>query len=287
MLPSQMTRSPSTPLEGTFVRLGPENPYRRLHVGDPGAGWLPWEEILSRDALLDDWYATILYNSATGRRDVAGSFLAFALTGTVVDVATSALLGERRAFSLAPADLALHRDGAGWCDGLAVRSPLVKVLPGDPAAAHPDASAALDRAALWSETARALAALLEPAFAAVRARAPFGVSGMWGCVSDQVGSVATRRQRAGGDAGLWEDAVGFLDALAAQAPQLRARPRLVTVAWEGGPSPFSIQGTCCLLYKTSPTANRATGAGYCSTCPLLGDEARLGHLIDWARKERS
>ena len=122
--------------------------------------------------------------------------------------------------------------------------------------------------------------------AAVRARAPFGVSGMWGCAADQVGSIVTRRQRAGGHAALWDDAVGFLDALSAHAPRLRARPRLVMVDWEGGPSPFSIQGTCCLLYKTSPAADSTTGDGYCSTCPLLGDEVRRARLVAWVRKQQ-
>lgn len=248
-------------LEAIFARLQAQNPHRRLVVGDPGPGWLDWDAIVHEPAILEEWYATLRDGPAGGQEDVAGSFLALAVTGAVVDVSARVMLGERRRFPLDAAGVAVHRDGSGWCDGLAVRSPDVVAPPGP------------------GDLAADLAALLEPAFVAIRALAPYGRSGMWGGVADHVGLVATGIMRDGGAETAWDDAEAFLDALAAHVPALRARPRLLAA---GDPTrPFSIRGTCCLLYKTSGDADRDTGAGYCATCPLLNENVHRRLLAAW------
>lgn len=270
------------PLAGTFARLGRENPYRRLVVGDPGPGWTGWDDAFSDEAFVDRWFARMLA-AAGGHRDVAGSYMVMAATAAVVEVTTAALVVERRAFSLAPADIAFRLDGGGWCGGLAVRSPVVRVLADDPAADHADAQVA-EWADLVGGTAAGLAALLPMAFEPIRLRAPFGRPGMWGSVADHAGLVAARWERAGLP-GAWQSGTELLDALAAAVPTLRARPRLVPVDVGGKPVPFAIRGTCCLLFKASPGADRSTGAGYCSTCPLLPEPAQRALLAAAARRE--
>lgn len=272
------------PLSETFSRLQAAVAQRHLVVGEPGPGWVAWDRLSGDDDLLDAWFARILGGAAAGRADVAGSFLVIAATGTLVDVAATVLLAEQRAFSLGAADLAVHRDPAGFCDGLAVISPAVVVLPGDPAAAHPDAQVSGSPAELTRQVGAALADVLEPVFGAIRRRAPFGRPGMWGAVADQVGLIASRLARFGGVGhGCWPRSVELLDAVAARAPALRSRPHPLSVPFESGTRLFSIRGTCCLLYKVSPGADRTTGAGYCATCPLLRPEVQATLLAGWAR----
>jgi hypothetical protein len=175
---------------------------------------------------------------------VAGSYLAGWLGLVLVEPPAAAWALDGRVWSLAPGDLAVRPHPLGWFDGYAARGGLRPV----------------DVATLADE----LVALLTPVFAAVRARLPYGLAGMWGSVAD----------------GLAEHPA-LVDAVAARVPRLRARPRFQTVRWSGGHHRAVVRGTCCLWYKVFPGDPDPAGEGYCTSCPHRTDDSRAAAIAGW------
>src|SRR5262245_33380114 len=105
----------------------------RIVHGEPaGSGWHRLDSVLADDALLDRWFADVLARHAPGHRDVAGSYLAAWLSGTIADAAVAALIGEGRTWPIDASTLAVHRHEEGWFDGVAVHDARLRVLPDDP-----------------------------------------------------------------------------------------------------------------------------------------------------------
>lgn len=46
-------------------------------------------------------------------------------------------------------------------------------------------------------------------------------------------------------------------------------------------STFVDKGTCCSIYRLAPGSDRSTGAGYCTTCPLVDRSVRCRRLAAW------
>jgi len=123
---------------------------------------------------------------------------------------------------------------------------------------------------------------------AVRRRASYGRYGMWGQVADDLCGTALRAARRAdldGEAA-WDEAQAVLDLVAAQVPELRARPRLFPVTWRGGEALFSVKGTCCLWYKTRKAPDLG-GEGYCGSCPLRDDECRRARFTGWLEQHEA
>lgn len=148
-------------------------------------------------------------------------------------------------------------------------------------------------AALRAVAVEGMLAVFEPLAEAVRARAPFGVRGMWGTLADHLSDVALRRARDRGSdpEGAWATAAALIDDLAARQPLLRARPTRHDVACPAGEAVFSTKGTCCLIYKTNMPLGRSSGAGAgagaqpwidadaCTSCPLRSEGDRTRRLV--------
>ncbi len=234
-----------------LAAVAPGWPHVTLVAGPPGDdGWVAVDELV-RGTRLDRCVDVLLAGEARGARDVAGSYLSSWLAEVLAGPAAAAFRRDGRVWSLDAPDLAVRPHDSGWFDGLAVvRGELRPV----------DAGAFAD----------AMVGLLEPVFAAVRARLPYGLSGMWGSLADCLA--------AGDDAS--DD--GLVDALAARVPRLRARPRHQLVAWSGGVHRTTVRGTCCLWYKVYEGGDPdPAGEGYCVACPLRTDESRAERMAAW------
>jgi hypothetical protein len=264
------------PLAHTLHRLDAADEHCRFVDGEPGdGGWHRLDEVLADAVVLDDWFRVIVDGAACGKRDVAGSYLAGWLSRVVVETAAIALVAEQRTWPLRDTNLAVHHHEAGWFDGIAVLEPDIRMLRGDPGVGHRHA-VPFDRVdELRSALVDEIVELAGRLFAAVRARAPYGVRGMWGALAD---GLAARFVRAADQTGddvdaAWRDAAALLDVLGARVGLAFARPHLDRTEWSGGCSPFAVKGTCCLYYKT------VGGDDYCTTCPLR-DEG-------WRRERRT
>lgn len=274
------------PLAETLARLDADHEYCNFGMGRPDAsGWTRLADLTADDALLAKWFDALLaaHDTAGGERDVAGSFLAGWIAEIVVDPVVASLHAEQRAWPLAPAGLWVHRDAAGWFDGLRVEAPLVYVVDGDPHAGHEDTVVVDSLAELHALVAAEATAVLDPIFAAVRRLAPFGRRGMWGGVADAIASsavAAALRHRASTNLA-FDDAAEFIAALAARAPLLRVRPTKLEVARpDGTGTVVARRGTCCLYYKIEPGADPA-GEGYCTSCPLLEPASQQQRFATW------
>jgi hypothetical protein len=244
-----------------------------LHTVGPGWLRLP-------DLDLDEHLAGLV--ALHGRRNVAGSMFGAQLAEVVIGPSVSALVLESRCPDPAADNLALRLAEEGHVARVAVLSPAMAVLPGDPAAAEPHSVVLPSPEAVHAWWAERVAATLGPLLAGVRARAPFSLRHLWGSVGDDVTGTAIRiAQLAGRDAGpAWQLAERLLDALAPHLPVRPARGIPFPVRYTGGQRLFQVRGTCCLYYRsaeeTGPPAER-----YCSTCPLRDDDSRLRHLREY------
>jgi len=266
------------PLAAVLARLDAVDPWCGYSMATPqGAGWHRLDEVVADDRLVASWLAGLRARTTKGCSDVAGSYLASWLGSLLAGPVATQLVGERRAWRLAPRSLAVRRHEGGWFDAVAVAPQPLLVLPGDPLATHPDVAVVVDEATLRDRVADDLVALLNPVFAHIRAHASFGLGGMWGTVADAVADQVVQYSAAvaasngndddrdddgdGDDAeASWPRVAALIDALAARAPRLRVRPSLVAVGWSGGVAHRTARGTCCLYYKLS-------GDDWCANCP--------------------
>ena len=237
-----------------------------------GDGWHRLDEVVADERPVASWLAGLRERVTQGRGDVAGSYLAGWLGSLLVGAVATQLVGERRAWRIAPRSLAVRRHEGGWFDAIAVAPQPLLVLPGDPLAAHSDVEVVADEAALRDRVADDLVALLTPVFAHVRSHAPFGLGGMWGTIADAVADQTVQYLAAvGADAAAveaaWPRVVALTDALGARAPRLRARPSLVRIGWSGGVAHRTVRGTCCLYHKISGCDLEPTGEAFCVNCP--------------------
>jgi hypothetical protein len=252
----------------------------------PGTG-TPGTSTPGAMTVIDRWFAATLANVPNGARDVAGSYLA----GFAADVVTwpvgRALRRQRRGIVLDADLIWLHQHAEGWFDGVAIGGD-VMVLPDDPAAGTPGTTTVADLTTLTRRTVGGLVAVLGPLFAAVRARAPYGLRGMWGAVADAIAADATWRAHVEGAdvVRAWADAQPLLDALAADAPAGVTRPTFARVELDEHVAHLTIRGTCCLYYKS--VEHRPAGdAEYCTSCPVGTAAQRQRRQTDWLARQRT
>jgi hypothetical protein len=267
----------AAPAAATLARIAGTRSWRRFTADVSGPGWVRLADRLADPAALDAWIAAEMGGTAAGHRDLAGSLVAYRLAGSLAELAMVPLLAEDRALRLAPEALWLSFAGAR-IEAVGLPSPAVAVLPGDPDAGRASTTVVADRAALHAHLAGGLVATFAGVAAAIRARAPFGLAGIWGTLADHLADVALRhaRERSGDADGAWADATAVVDALAAHPEvRLRARPARHDIAPPAGPAAFVTRGTCCLLYKSHEpgpgepdTARTRIDAAACTSCPL-------------------
>jgi hypothetical protein len=203
-----------------------------------------------------------------------GGTLAHGVLGTV----TSALVLERRAWDVRAAHLAVHPA----TERFAVRDASLLVLPGDPAAGHPDAEVLPDLPALLDRVAAAAVATLRPLLDAVRAATRFGLVPLWNGAADAVRGAATYVPLYAGAERDPARAVGaaFVDALAAHGARIRDRGGQELVQRGAETYTVPVRAACCLYHKTEPEVERASDA-YCMTCPFLCSSERRQRFAEF------
>jgi hypothetical protein len=281
----------------TVARLDESSPWRRYTVDAVGERWVRLDALLVDPAALDTWVGTELRATARGHADLAGALIVYRLAGALAELVVGTLGDQRRGVVLSPAAVALRFGDAARLDELSVSARTVAMLPDDPDAAAPGAVVAPSAAELRRVVADGLVAVFRPVTEAVRARAPFGLRGMWGTLADHIAEVAVRRareRRRDVDAA-WAEASRLIDDLAAQEPLLVARPRRQLVTTPGGDELLVAKGTCCLIYKAAdpttggpPTAHRLIDTAACTSCPLRPEPDRAARFAAYlARIDRS
>ena len=244
-------------------------------------------DALDDAAVLRDWFDG-LHEESKGATDVGVSYLSSWVGGILLEPIGWALGTERRAWPLDAGSLWVHRHEGGWFDGFAVEAPLVRVLPDDPDAAHPDVQVVADIDALRAVVARDAVALLGPLFAAIRTFGPFGIRGMWGAVADSLGSSAAAGAfRAGTperSAAAFDDAMRLVDELTVAGAGRITRPVPEAITYSRGTTTVAHKGTCCLWYKTTDPA-APIGERYCLSCPLQPDPAQHERWVAWLDEE--
>jgi hypothetical protein len=258
-------------LGDVLAALDPSDGWFTHVAGMPtGDGWVSVDDLVTDPTLVEGWLEQLLDGEANGHRDVAASYLAAWLAGSIAEPVAAALHLHQCAWPVIPGNLAVHRHPDGWFDGLAVAGTELRRVDGD-------------IAVLRQAVADELVALLSPIFETVRRWAPYGTSGMWGSLADGIAADAVQRARSEGRDGraAWIEAGLLIDALAARVPQLRVRPALCDVPWSGGEAHLSVRGTCCLYYKVSGQPRDPFGESYCTTCPLRDDGDRRRRWAAW------
>lgn len=286
----------------TVAGLDESSAWRRFSTDATGDAWVRLDERLDDDDGLDAWYRAELAATARGHADLAGALIIYRFAGALAELVVGPLLEQRRCVVLTPAAVSLRFGEAARLDELSVSASTVALLADDPAAGEPGTTVVASGAELRTAAVAGLVAVFAPLAATVRARAPFGLRGMWGTLADHLAEVAVRRARERGrdvDAA-WSAAERLIAELAAREPLLRSRPRREVVTADVGTATFVAKGTCCLIYKAAvppgpersgqAVAHRLIATAACTSCPLRSAtdrEARfaayLAHLAGGQR----
>lgn len=234
--------------------------------------------------ILGRWFARHRAMWPGDRRDVGGSYLAWALSRLITRGVVFGLCTARCSWTLDPHDVAVfeaHEPRGVEGDtlvGVAFAGQLIVPAAG-PSSAPGDAIVVLDDAGVVERSAAELVVALDPVFRAVRSVANFGMTGMWGAVVDEVSATAVLAADVVGLAPAVEVADSLVAALRRHTSHIRLLPVIEMVEWNGGVTPVSIKGTCCMRYKTYDHPDRA-GEGFCETCPKRDRTALLARHRD-------
>ena len=258
------------------------SPFFAFSIGEPdGPGW----HELSGASMAAAIPAWVDQHARRGHsRDEIGITLSSALIGPALQAAVVAYVGERRGIDIAPANLAIHRNHAGWFDRVAVLHPCLAVTTSDAAAGHPDVVVLPDLAGLREWLADRIVALADSVLSVMHGCVPLGLRGLWSNIGDMLTEDALWAGReahlspAAMDA-LWEDGVVLLEAVARRAPALLNRPRPFPVHGAHRSTLMQVRGTCCLYFKAPGSAAPDGSLGYCRSCPLITDEERTPGLV--------
>lgn len=260
-------------------------------LGDPSTTdeWHVLGDLLTAPGTIDALIADLLDGEAAGHSDVAGSYLASWLAGPIAQLIAAAWLDGERVLRLEHDQVSVHFHEDGWVDGVVVADAGLTVGAHDQAAGLTRANVVDDLEQRRRLVADQIRSLASPIFDAVRARVPYGRSGMWGSLADGLAGntlFGEQRRPGGGDpARAWTCIDALLDELARQVPELRARPRRQLIPWSGGTRHQSVRGTCCLYYKTRADTDPCAD-GYCTTCPHRPDESRSERITRWLEDQR-
>jgi hypothetical protein len=275
-------------------RMSPRVAVTRYVAAATGIGWLAVDRLRAAPEL-DAWYLAELDGPARGHRDVAGSLVAYRVAEVLADLTVGTLVRDGRVLMPSPSQVALRLGAGPRVEAVAVASHAVAVLPDDVDAGAPGTVTVRDVPSLLAAAAETLVEVFRPVTRAVRARAPYGLRGMWGTLADHLAEAALRRAapRPGDQEAAWALADALVEHVADHQPLLCGRPRPQWVTGAAGTSLFAAKGTCCLIYKAHrPRPGQGLGsralieAGACATCPLLTAGDRRDRLVALVERER-
>ncbi|MDX6316594.1 MAG: hypothetical protein QOF44_6058 [Streptomyces sp.] len=265
--------APVSPLTGAYERLGTAFPGLRVSEEAPRTdeGWVTARELADGGPALDAFLAwddaqIIADHGRRGRPDVVASFGLHRYAWPACLLFTVPWFLHRRVPRLTADDVSFHRTEGR----MTVRPRGFACLPGDPAAALPDATTVPTPEALRAELRAAVAEHLAPVLDGFRSRTRRGPRALWGMATDEIteglwylGHLLGEEDRAVAELGLllpghtqpYAGGAGFRDLAGAGGAALRTRDRI----------------SCCLVY-TLP------GAETCVTCPRTCESDRVNRL---------
>ena len=255
----------------------------RMVAGRPdGEGWVCLADA-DDAAIFDGWFDRIRATIPNGRADVAGSYLASFLAGAIATPLVRALVEQDRAWRTTADTTWVHAHDDGWIDGVAIGA-TVLVLPADPAAGRDDVDVVAGVEELRTLAIEHLVSVVDPLFAEVRARAPYGLRGMWGALADSMASDLTWVAHVEGRdvVAAWQSVQPALECLAAAAPRPLTRPTFERIEVDGDVAHLSIRGTCCLYYQSQ---REGAPIDYCSSCPMGSQATQRLRRQDWLGRE--
>jgi hypothetical protein len=274
-------------------RMSPGVAVTRFVSAARGPGWLAVHRLLAAPEL-DAWYQAELDGPARGHRDVAGSLAAYRIAEALADLTVGTLVRDGRVLMPSPSQVAVRLGDGPRVETVAVASHVVAVLPDDLDVGVPGTVTVPDVPSLLAAAAETLVEVFRPVTRAVRARAPYGLRGMWGTLADHLAEAALRRAvpRPGDQEAAWALADALVEHVADHQPLLCGRPRPQWVTCAAGTSLFAAKGTCCLIYKAHrPGPGQRLGsralvdAGACATCPLRSSDDRRERLVSIVERD--
>lgn len=174
--------------DDTLRRVAEIEPSFDYRIGPPAEpGWQNLGAAIADDVTLEQWFERHRAMWPGNRRDVGGSYLAWALSRLVTRNLIISVCTMRRGWTLKPDQLWVKVADASDIDhddehdhiitGLAVGARLIS-LPNDVASTDPTAIVVADDEALIERAADEITGALTPIFAAIRTGAPYGQTGM-------------------------------------------------------------------------------------------------------------
>lgn len=265
------------PLVATFALLpesdGTGEPFVRLGAPGDGGRWISAQGLIGRQSgLIDVAMAEIATTFDAVTRDAQASFFFGAHAWCLVTAALGPYLLANRVPDLSPANVWVAMS-SGRATRLVLRHGGFACLPGDPAAAHPDAVVVADTDALLARLRAEIEAHLGALIGVMRVRrVPLGPHALWAIVSDDIldiaigllGSHATEERLA---------AVATPLVRAAGSP-LNGRSWFFHVHADRHSAFFTNRDGCCLNHKIP-------GNDRCSSCPIRPLPERLSLMRDY------
>ena len=230
---------------------------------EPDRGWKPASAV---PALIE------IMRSGSGKHltispALAGATMSGNLGYAAVGRLAVALSVAGQAYDTGPDSLMLRLTGEGLVEQIAVRRPILAVLPDDPLAGRPRVEVLPDRAALIGWAAARAWATLAPLLEELHRTTRYGLVPMWNQVADSVLGPATVAPRL---AGLdrpeqWSGrAVGtaLINGLIARGAPIRRHGTVREELIDDRLALAPVRGSCCLKFRQ--TQER------CASCPLVG-----------------
>lgn len=241
-----------------------------FRLADPqGTGWTGCAQALTDPHFFDRWREVVRRWLAEQHPDVperstAGYVLQWYL-GVPTYLGAMLFHSARRVPELAPRQLAFQ-SGPGWVEAVALRPGRFWCLPGDPAAAHPDAAVVHDETALGAVLRREVVSHAAQFLRSYGPTVRFGRRTLWAAVTDGLDTALLLAGRSFGSA-----EAGAADArlvLAERYEPLTAASTICLVTDDRGREHWTRRrGSCCFSYALS-------GMEPCATCPRTDDAER-------------
>lgn len=240
-------------------------------------GWVSVSELAAGQDLLADLMDRLGRAYGEAGRPFTGTSLIRGYLWRMLTPAAATFLAERRLPDLRAGNVALRFGGGGFVEDVAFTGQRFSVLPGDPEAAHPDATALPSERELLFSLRDALVethlAALIPALRGLRVRR--GTRALRGVFAD---SCVDAFVLVGRELGREAEGRELATTLLSGASPLSAPAGFYALEYPGGSEVTRVRSACCLYYKT--------GNGACFTCPRTTDEERVRILQDRAEASR-
>lgn len=263
-----------TGIISTFEKIRSHADYIKISVGEPDTeGWLTFDE-LWRSSHLNDLLGRLRTRYQTTDKHFLAASLLNQSNWMFLAAAVASYYLDQRVPDLSPQNLMWRFSEEGFIEAVALRENSFYALPTDP-----DAEFASRVVPTMNELRQLLRAdvdaHMEIVTPVLKGSSGIGKKALWGMVADRIAGMVIYLTELTSQVQLCESEVQAW--IGVEGSQLRGKTGVIWLEHHGDPHPFLQRGVCCLSYKVAEY-------GYCSTCPLIPEEAReqrlRQHLIE-------